>query len=448
MLDFSKLYNQKLRTAKQIVDLFKSGETIDYGYCSGTSRYIDKELANRFHEGSLFDLKIHGGTLQWEPEIFKADSEGRHFIWYSKHAAAERQRINKSGGVFVPMRYSELPRYYLDNNIGVINYLIMQVAPMDDKGNFNFGPNASHLKAVSEYADKVIVEINENMPICIGNNNSINIENVIYIVEGDSPKIPSMKNKEISEIDLIVADLIIPEIQDGSCLQLGIGGMPNAIGKRIVESDLKDLGIHTEMYVDAFMEIEKLGKINGKKKTTEPFKQAYTFAAGSSELYEYLNMNNGLHIDKVDYINDARVIASNDNFISINNALNIDLFGQVASENMGFRHISGAGGQLDFVLGSYLSKGGKSFICLSSTYNDKNGNTCSRIQPLLTPGTIITVPRPCVQWVVTEYGKFNCKGKSTWDRVEGLINLAHPNFRKELIQEAEKMKIWKQSNKR
>jgi len=442
------MYSQKLTTAKQVVDLFEFSDTIDYGFCTGTSRYVDKELSSRFLEGKFYNLKIHGAILQWEPEIFKTDTEGKNFTWYSKHAAVERQRVNTSGGVFIPMRYSELPRYYTNDNFGVIDYLVMQVAPMDEEGNFNFGPNASHLKAPAEQAKKIIVEVNENMPVCLGRNNNINVEEVDCIVEGDSPKIPGMKGKEITEIDLKVADLIIPEIKDGSCLQLGIGGMPNAVGTRIVQSDLKDLGVHTEMYVDAFMEMEKAGKINGRRKSTEILKQVYTFAAGSSELYNYLNMNEGLFTDKVDYVNDVRTIASNDNFVSINNAMSIDLFGQIASENMGFRHISGAGGQLDFVLGSYLSNGGKSFICLASTYNDKNGDTHSRIRPLLEPGTVITVPRPCVQWIVTEYGMFNCKGKSTWERVEGLINLAHPAFREELIDDAEKMKIWKRSNKR
>lgn len=448
MNNFSKMYSQKLARASQVVDLIGFSDMIDFGFCSSTSRYVDKELANRFLSGESYNLRIQGGVLQWEPEIFKADPDGKNFIWNSTHSAFERQRVNSPGGVFIPMKYSELPKYYEDGNFGVIDYLITQVAPMDDEGNFNFGPSASHLMAAAKQANKVIVEVNENMPVCLGRNNCINIEDVDYIIEGDNPKLPGMNSKNVSEIDLKVANFIIPEIKNGSCLQLGIGGMPNAVGKGIVQSDLKDLGVHTEMYVDAFMEMEKAKKINGRKKFTDVNKQVYTFAAGSSELYDYINMNDNLLIDKVDYVNDVRTISSNDDFISINNAVSIDLFGQVSSENTAFKHISGAGGQLDFVLGSYLSNGGKSFICLSSTYQDKKGNIHSRILPLLDPGTVVTVPRPCVQWVVTEYGMFNCKGKNEWERVEGLINIAHPDFREDLIDKAEKMKIWKKSNKR
>ncbi len=442
------LYKQKLRKSEEIAELIESGDTINFGYCTGTSRYVDKALANRIRNDELCDLKIIGGTLQWEPEIFKADPEGANFVWYSEHAAFERKRINDNAGVYIPLRYSELPRYYTDDNLGRIDYSIIQVSPMNEYGQFNFGPNASHMASVVKTAKTIIVEVNENMPICFGNNNSINIKDVNYIVEGDNPKIPGIKGKSISEIDLKVANYIIPEIHDGACLQLGIGGMPNAVGKKIAESDLKDLGVHTEMYVDAFMEMEKAGKITGKRKTTNPNKQAYTFAAGSSELYEYINLNNTLHIDQVDYINDVRVISSNKNFISINNAINVDLLGQVASENMGLKHVSGAGGQLDFVLGSYLSEGGKSFICLSSTFIDNKGDCHSRIQPYLISGTSVTVTRHVVQWIVTEFGMFNCKGKSIWERAEGIINLAHPYYREDLIKEAEKMNIWVKTNKR
>ncbi|MBQ5599567.1 MAG: butyryl-CoA:acetate CoA-transferase, partial [Lachnospiraceae bacterium] len=268
------------------------------------------------------------------------------------------------------------------------------------------------------------------------------------IVEGENPPVAEMGAGKISEIDEAVAKLIVPEIPDKACLQLGIGGMPNAVGSLIAQSDLKDLGVHTEMYVDAFVDISNAGKITGLHKAHNKGRQVYTFAAGTKKLYDFIDGNPEMMAAPVDYVNDIRVISQLDNFMSINNAVEVDLFGQVASETAGTRHISGAGGQLDFVLGAYLSKGGKSFICCSSTVQNKDGSLKSRIKPFVTPGGIVTCTRANTQYVVTEYGIVNLKGTSTWQRAEKLISIAHPDFRDELIAEAEKMNIWCPSNKR
>ena len=242
--------------------------------------------------------------------------------------------------------------------------------------------------------------------------------------------------------------LVVPQIPNGACLQLGIGGMPNAIGSLIAQSDLKDLGVHTEMYVDAFVDIAKAGKITGAHKQLDKGRQVYAFGAGTQKMYDYLNNNPECMSAPVDYTNDIRSISALDNFISINNAVDIDLFGQVNAESAGVKHISGAGGQLDFVLGAYLSKGGKSFICLSSTFfNKKTGQLESRIRPTLENGSIITDTRANLHYLCTEYGCVNLKGLTTWEKAEALINVAHPDFREELIKEAEKMHIWRRSNK-
>ncbi|MCD8156306.1 MAG: butyryl-CoA:acetate CoA-transferase, partial [Clostridiales bacterium] len=172
---------------------------------------------------------------------------------------------------------------------------------------------------------------------------------------------------------------------------------------------------------------------------------SYAFAAGSKKLYYYIVNNPACMAAPVDYVNDIRQIAALDNFISINNAVNVDLFGQISSETSGLRHISGAGGQLDFVLGAYLSKGGKSFICCSSTFKTRNGELQSRILPTLPNGSVVTATRSNTHYVVTEYGMVNLKGLSTWQRAEALISIAHPDFRDELITEAEKMGIWRNS---
>ena len=224
--------------------------------------------------------------------------------------------------------------------------------------------------------------------------------------------------------------------------------MPNTVGALIAESDLKDLGVHTEMYVDAFVDIAKAGKITGKNKSLDYGRQVYAFAAGTKKLYDYVNMNPEVMGAPVDYTNDVRVIAQLDNFISINNIVDLDLFGQVNAESAGTKQISGTGGQLDFAMGAYLSNGGKSFICLSSSMKGKDGELKSRIVPTLTPGSICTDPRSTVQYLVTEYGMINLKGLNTWERAEKIISIAHPQFRDELIASAEKMGIWRKSNKR
>ena len=447
-MDFQKEYQQKLVSADEAVKIIKSGDWVDYGWCTGTPDALDKALAKRTDE--LKDVKLRGGILLKPLAVFEREDAGEHFCWNSWHMSGiERKYISRGFAYYSPIRYSELPRYYRDS-IQPDDVVMLMVAPMDKHGYFNFGPNASHLTAMCETSKKIIVEVNENMPRCLGGfENGVHISDVTYIVEGDNPPIGELGGGgPATEVDKAVAKLIVDEIPNGACLQLGIGGMPNAVGSLIAESDLKDLGVHTEMYVDAFVDIAKAGKINGSKKNIDRFRQTYGFGAGTKKMYDYLDENPELMSAPVSYTNDIRSISALDNFMSINNAVDIDLFGQISSESSGIKHISGAGGQLDFVLGAYLSNGGKSFICCSSTFTTKDGKMQSRIKPTLTQGSIVTDTRSNTHYVVTEYGIVNLKGLSAWERAEALISIAHPDFRDELIAEAEKMHIWRASNKR
>ncbi len=445
-MDYQAMYQQKLTTAEEAVKVVKSGDWVDYGWCTNHPIALDKALAARKDE--LRDVKVRGGVTMWMPEIAKAEDAGEHFTWNSWHCSGiDRKIITKGMGFFSPMRYSELPRFYRENLS--VDVAMLQVTPMDSHGNFSFALAASHLADMLEKAKVIILEVNKNMPWVYGLTGcEINIKDVDYVVEGDNPEVAQLGGGgEPTAVDKAVAELIVPQIPNGACLQLGIGGMPNTIGAMIAQSDLKDLGVHTEMYVDGFVDMAMAGKLTGKNKALDKGRQVYAFAAGSKKLYDYVDRNPDVMAAPVDYTNDVRVLAQLDNFISINNAIDLDLFGQVNAESAGLKHISGTGGQLDFVMGAYLSKGGKSFICLSSTVTGKDGTVKSRIVPTLTPGSICTDPRSCVHYIVTEYGMVNLKGLSTWERAEALISIAHPDFREQLIQDAEKMHIWRRSNK-
>ena len=446
-MNFIDEYNQKKVSADEAVKIIKSGDWVEYGFCVTTVDALDRALAKRTDE--LTNVNLRGAILQKIPAVFEREDAGEHFTWNSWHfSGVERKLAARGLAYYASISYSELPRYSMDIDTPS-NVVMMQVAPMDHNGYFNFGPSASHLSAACKRAEYVIVEVNQNVPYCMGHpENGIHISEVDFIVEGDNPPISALKAVPTpSDVDKAIAERIVAEIPNGACLQLGIGAMPNTVGSLIAHSDLKDLGVHTEIYSDGFVDIAKAGKITGKYKNLDPGKQAFVFAMGTKNVYDYIHNNPEMLSAPVDYVNDIRAIAAQDNLISINNCVDIDLYGQISSESSGFKQITGAGGQLDFVLGAYLSKGGKSFICCSSTYTDKNGNLHSRIRPTLANGSIVTATRACAQYVATEHGMVNVKGLSSWQRAEAIISIAHPAFRDELIKEAEKMGIWKRSNR-
>ena len=445
--EFLGMYQSKLTTAEEAVKVIKSGDWVDYGFCNTHPHVLDEALARRAPE--LEDVKVRGGIALWKPAIFDIEEPAKHIIYNSHHTGGfERKHIDTGACFYEPMRYSELPRYYYDH-INPPDVALIQVGPMDKHGYFNFGVSASHMKAICDTAKILIVEVNQNMPRCLGGfGESVHITDVDMIVEGRNDPMGQLLSTPPTEIDKAVAKQVVERIPNGACLQLGIGGMPNAVGMLLCESDLKDMSVHTEMYVEAFVDLSLCGKISGANKSIDHGRQTYSFAAGSQRVYDFLDDNRMCMAAPVSYVNDIRTIAAIDNFMSINNAVDIDLYGQVSSETSGIRHISGAGGQQDFVLGAYLSNGGKSFICLSSTFKKKDGTLASRIRPTLAEGSIVTDTRVNTMYVVTEYGCVNLKGLSSWERAEALISIAHPDFREELIQAAQKQKIWYHSNKR
>jgi len=438
-------FKKKLTSAENAVKVVKSGDWIDYGFGLNSANELDKALAERKDE--LNDINIRVDLGLWPHSTLDSDPEGEHFHWNAWHFTGGDKKYNTNGQLsYIPMKFGECPKMTL-NDCAANRIFMATVTPMDRHGYFNFGASTAANMAAIEKAEFVIFETNTNMPrIHGGNQESVHISMVDIIVEGSNPELPALPETQPNEIESSIAKHIIGQMYDGCCLQLGIGGVPNAIGHMVADSDLKNLGVHSEMYADAFMKLFHGDKITGSKKNIDRYKQTFSFVFGSKKLYDFVDDNQGLASYSVDYLNNPRVIALNDNVVSINACLEVDLFGQICSESVGTKHISGTGGQLDFVEGAYLSKGGQSFICLNSLYQSEDGPV-SRIKPTLTPGAIVTTPRTSSQKIVTEYGIASMKGKSTWERAEELINIAHPDFRDELIKEAEKMKIWRKSNK-
>jgi acyl-CoA hydrolase len=328
----------------------------------------------------------------------------------------------------------EFPDYYR-RFMPPADIVVLKTCPIDEDGNFNLSAANLWHRAIVERARTVIVETSRRLPYVHGEQTSLHASEVDFVIEGDDTPAPELPNPPVRDVDAAVGRLIAAEIEDGDCLQIGIGAMPNAVCALLLESGVRDLGIHTEMMVDGVIQLYKSGRVTGAKKQLDRGKMVYTFALGSQDLYATIDRNPDLHCCPVEYTNAPHIIMQNDHVVSINNTTQIDLQGQAASESDGHRHISGTGGQLQFVRGAYASKGGKSFICLTSTY-EKRGARRSRIVLDLTSGNIVTTPRSDVMFVVTEYGIVNLKGKSVAERAAALIGIAHPDFREDLERQA------------
>ena len=329
-----------------------------------------------------------------------------------------------------------------------VNVAMMCVTPMDQHGYFNLSCAAGIARGILEKADIVILEVNEHLPRILGGfDESIHIDEVDYVVEGEHPPLPQFPIAQPTEEDIKIADLIVPHIVDGATLQLGIGGMPNVVGARLAESDLKDLGMHTELCGDAYYELYKAGKLTNKRKSLQRGKGVTGMVFGSQSLYEWVDQNPGVIVEPLEYVNAPETIARHENMISINSCIAVDLYGQICAESAGLRHISGTGGQLDYLTGAAMSAGGKAFICMTSSFVDKAGVRRSRVLPHFN-GDIVTDPRSQAYYIVTEYGAVNLAGRSTWERAEMLVSIAHPDFRDSLIAAAEEQKIWRKSNRR
>ena len=444
-MDYAADYKKKLVSAAEAVKVVKSGDWVDYGFGHSKPIALDKALAERKNE--LSDINIRHTLSISVHACIEADPEGDVFTLQDWHYTGYVRKLSDRGRAFYhPMTFRNQPLFYR-KSIQNVDVALIRVTKMNKDGYFNLHTGCASVRAMLDVSKKIVVEVNPLLPWALGGAEELlHVSEVDFVTEFES-KVEVIPPAAPTETDKVIAAYIVPMIKDGACIQLGIGGLPNYIGTALAQSDLKDLGCHTEMLVDAYYHMFEAGKLTNKKKAIDKGKTVFGFAAGSDFLYKWIANNPGLATYPVSYTNAPHIMCQNDNLISINACIEVDLFGQVSSESAGTRHISGTGGQLDFATGAYMSKGGISFICCNASYKDKDGNEKSRIVPTLKPGTIVTVPRTQTHCVVTEFGVADLAGKSTWQRAEALIGIAPPDLRDGLVEEAKKMNIWRKKGK-
>ncbi|MGE5381637.1 MAG: acetyl-CoA hydrolase/transferase family protein [Methylocystaceae bacterium] len=447
-INYSQLYQEKIISAADAASLIKSGDYLLYGPFLARPIDFDQALAARKDE--LQDVAIYMAGCTYPPPTTALVNPAMDSFYHTSFyfTAVDRKLHDNDRMFYLPCHFSQ-GGIVFSRNYYPPYYAVLQVSPMDKNGFFSFGIANTYSYEGCINAEHIIVEVNENIPrVPGGSEDVIHISMIDYVIEGsNSPLFELPPAKTASETDHAMARLLLEEIPDKACLQLGVGSLPNLLGELLCESDLQELGIHSEMFCDSMVHLFESGLITNRYKVTDRGKAVFTFCLGSQETYEFLDNNPLLASHPCAYTNNPRIIGANPNLISINNCLEVDLFTQVCSESSGIRQISGSGGQLDFVEGAAISPGGKSFLCLTSTYTDHQGEVHSRIVPTLKPGSIVTTPRASVEFIVTEYGKAELRAQNTWNRAERLIAIAHPDFRDQLVKEAETMKIWRRSNR-
>ena len=433
MTDYKALYAQKLMTADAVAEQVQSNWL--FGMDTGPSQTpaIMAAVANKIRNSDITGVKVQTLLDVYPFEFYADDSlKGKMtgYSWFSSGGA--RKAVNAGYADILPAYYRDVPRHIR------VEYeydaFCVSVSPMDSHGYFSLANNGSYAEAMMDKAKRIFVEVNDQQPRCLCGT-QIHVSQVDAIVEFNH-ELPVLPPVVIDETSRTIGNLIAEQIPDGACIQLGIGAIPDATGMALKAKH--DLGIHTEMFTDSMVELIECGAVNNSKKQIHRGKSVTTFAYGSKRIYDYIDDNPAIEILPVDYVNDPAVICKNDNMISINAALEVDFFGQVCAESVGTKHMSGSGGQIDYVRGACQSKGGKSFIAFTST---AKGGTISKIKPILTPGAICTTSKNDVDCIVTEYGIAHLRGRSLGERTKQLIAIAHPDFRDELTFEAKKRGI-------
>lgn len=415
-------WQQRRITAAEAAGKIRSGQRVFLtGNCSTPQQFVEA-LCNRCDElesVEIVQLLDMGMGDRITPEMAQHIRVNSLFI-----SSKVRKLVNDGLADFTPVFLSEIPYLFRSGRL-VLDAAVIHVSPPDEHGYCSYGVEVGVTKSAAESAGLVIAEVNPNMPRTLGDS-FIHVNQIDYFIDVDY-QLPEIKPEPASPIQDKIAEYIAEYVPDAATLQMGIGGIPDAVLRRLTQH--KNLGIHTELFSNGVMEMIERGVITNAAKSLHPGKVVAGFVLGTRELYHYIDDNPVVELHPTEYVNDPFIIAQNDRMVSINSAIEVDLTGQVCADSIGPKFYSGVGGQLDFVRGARRSKGGMSFIALPSTAKN---DTVSRITTALNHGSGVTTTRNDVHFIATEYGVADLYGRSISERAQALINIAHPRFRDEL----------------
>ena len=430
-MSFQTQYQEKRLSAADAVGVVQNGDTIVVPTGVGEPPALLNALSEQ--RRSYQDVKVSQILSvrkfgYFDPETVQHVRPKPYFL-----SATSRTSTDEGWGDFIPSYFSEMPDL-IDRGLMPADVVFALVSPMDAHGYFSLSLGPDYTMAAIRKARAVVLEVNPNVPYAFGNN-QIHISQVAALVEDDTP-ILEVGLPKIGPVQQAIGKYVADMINDGDTLQIGYGAIPDAVVMQL--TDKRDLGIHTEMIGDGIMTLVEAGSVTNRRKNYMPGKMVATFALGSKKLYQFMDRNPMLEMHPVEFTNDPYLAGQNDNLIAINGTMQIDFIGQCGSESQGARAYSGTGGQADFVRAANRSRGGKAFIVTPSTAKD---DTISRIVPTLTAGTHVTTSKNDINYVVTEYGVAQLRGKSAKERTKALIAIAHPKFRDQLTEDAKKMKL-------
>ncbi len=424
---WQEIYKSRLISAEEAVTKIKSGNRVVVGHAVGEpSLLLDEMVKNKdnYENVELVHMVAMGKGEYTKPEMAPHFRHNALFV-----GGSTRKAVNEGRADYTPCFFTEIPDLFRDGYLPV-DVALVQVSKPDRHGYCSFGVSNDYTKPAAEVAKLVIAEVNDQMPRTMGDS-FIHVSEIDYMVEVSHPII-ELPPPRIGDVEKAIGENCASLIEDGSTLQLGIGAIPDAV--LLFLKDKKDLGIHSEMFSDGVVELAEAGVITNNKKTIHKGKMVVTFLMGTKRLYDFVDDNPSVELYPVDYVNDPYVIAQNDKMVAINSCIQVDLMGQVASESIGLKQFSGVGGQIDYVRGANMSKGGKSIIAIPATAAK---GKVSRIVPFLDKGGAVTTSRNDVDYIITEYGIAQLKGRSLQERARSLIKIAHPDFRDGLIEEFE-----------
>ena len=420
-------YREKLVSADEAVSHIRSGQRIVFSHAAGESLVLSDALVrNRalFENVEIVHMVAMGEAKYCEPGMEKHFRHNSFFLGASTRKAAKEGRADVT-----PVYFSEVPELF--RTTLPVDAVFLNLSPPDEHGYCSFRISVDYSKPAAMEAELVITQVNPSMPRTLGDS-FIHISDIDYIVEADTPLI-ELPPAGISEVERAIGKNCASLIEDGDTLQLGIGAIPDAVLGFLKEK--KDLGIHSEMISDGIVELYEGGVITNRRKSLHAGKSIVTFLMGTRRLYDFADNNPAVELHPVDYVNDPYVIAQNERLVSVNSCVQVDLMGQIVSASVGRRQISGVGGQVDFVRGANMSRGGKSIMAMPSTAAE---GRISKIVPVIGEGAAVTTSRYDADYIVTEYGAARLKGESLRNRAKKLIRIAHPDFRRMLAEEYEK----------